>query len=633
MDADDLVVGTLPIPTDKTPDCYTLIYGVGFTYDRIQMFRSDLKWKYLGVLHEYPICTSRKNPWKKKLTGDYYIDSRRLGARNKCDDKYQRDAKLLLQGLKEEPNNSRYVFYLAQSYMDAKDYEKSIEWYQKRSELEGWFEEVFYSLYRIATNKQELNYPWPEVEAAYLKAWEYLPRRAEPLFEIGRHYRKNEEWRKAYNILRKASKIEFPKELELFLFQSVYDYEILEEMAFCAYKLRRYEEAFNIYQQLLFEEWRGVPEYLRPRLEKNRDMCVEFLLDDTAEYPVKEVIKARSKKEDNNQVIFTVTTCKRLDLFTKTINSFLNCCKDFDKIDKWICVDDNSSQEDRDKMQKLYPFFTFIWKNEEQKGHVESMNIIHSLIEKYRYNIHMEDDWHFFEPREYITQAIEILEKEDDLGQVLFNRNYAERCSCRTIAGGKYANNSSIRFLYHEYAEENTQEWEKFNQDYAGKFTCFYWPHYSLRPSVLKIEALMKIGPYLNVTGHFEMDYAREYVKKGYRSAFFDTISCWHIGKCTWEKGDNSYSLNGVQQFAKQISDKEDPDWIIVDHMDSFGNDIQHVKEQDIDKLKELAIKDPNCIGFNSLGYLKSKISDKEEWISVNYPKFQMYIYKKRWQE
>ncbi len=77
-------------------------------------------------------------------------------------------------------------------------------------------------------------------------------------------------------------------------------------------------------------------------------------------------------------ITITTTTCKRLDLFKPTVNSFIACCLDFEKfeIDKWLVIDDNSSQEDRKEMAKLYPFLTFINKTQAQKGHARSINMM-----------------------------------------------------------------------------------------------------------------------------------------------------------------------------------------------------------------------------------------------------------------
>ena len=53
------------------------------------------------------------------------------------------------------------------------------------------------------------------------------------------------------------------------------------------------------------------------------------------------------------KVMLTITSCKRLDLFTKTMNSILNCWTDIENIDYFFCVDDNSSEEDRAVMRFL----------------------------------------------------------------------------------------------------------------------------------------------------------------------------------------------------------------------------------------------------------------------------------------
>ncbi|GAH12442.1 unnamed protein product, partial [marine sediment metagenome] len=110
FDADDLVKGDLVFPKKDNIDYYSIKYGSGFTYMRSQIFKSTEKWRYVGVLHEYPECTSKKNTVKSVIEEDYYIESRRLGARNKVEDKYIRDAKILEKGLIKEPENERYTF-------------------------------------------------------------------------------------------------------------------------------------------------------------------------------------------------------------------------------------------------------------------------------------------------------------------------------------------------------------------------------------------------------------------------------------------------------------------------------------------------------------------------------------------
>ena len=49
-------------------------------------------------------------------------------------DKFERDIKLLTQGIKDEPDNSRYYFYLANSYHDSGKNDEAIEFYKIHSQ-------------------------------------------------------------------------------------------------------------------------------------------------------------------------------------------------------------------------------------------------------------------------------------------------------------------------------------------------------------------------------------------------------------------------------------------------------------------------------------------------------------------
>ncbi len=487
------------------------------------------------------------------------------------------------------------------------------------------------NVYPIMKCLKDSNLNLDEIEKLYIILWESNPTNIKSLYELCNYYRLTGNYKKGYYYAKQCVSI-----------IGNVDYKILIEYLICGYHLKRYEESFNIGNLLLSM---NLPDDDRKKIEKYRDFNIEYLLDDNIIYPLNRINKIQKDQTEKN-IIFTITTCKRYDLFHKTINSFINCCNDYLKINKWLCVDDNSSDEDRKRMITMYPFFEFIFKTPEQKGHVESMNIIFDKISEYKYQLHMEDDWLFFEKRNYIDESTTILENYPQYGQCLFNVNYAQKARCRDIAGGivKYHNN--IRYLEHEYYSDK-KEYNAFISRNIGKSTQAYWPHYSLRPSLLRVSTLKEIGNYKNETGHFEMDYAKRYSSLGYKSAFLDTICSYHIGKCTWEKGDNSYSLNGVQQFSKNTTQiknteknlennnsKEDDVWIITNGLDSFGHDLKYIKPDSIELLKKEALSNPNCIGFNSVGYLKSTILPPDNWIDVSdkFENFKMYIHKKRYE-
>lgn len=257
----------------------------------------------------------------------------------------------------------------------------------------------------------------------------------------------------------------------------------------------------------------------------------------------------------SKEITVTITTCKRLDLFLLTMHSFFNCCKDLDMIKEILVVDDNSSSSDREIMIKTFPFIKYYFKTEEEKGHYKSMNIIlNSLTTKYQF--HLEDDWKFIYPSHYFKDCIEVLHHQhsDKYAQCLLNRNYAEESFCYNIIGGimKFTNTNK-RYYEHEYYS-SPEELNSFIQKNPKSKQVAYWPHYSLRVGLNKVNHLKKVGEYKNVD-FFEREYALRYVKLGFITTFLDGVNCLHSGRKTWEMNDtkvvNAYTLNQQDQFGK----------------------------------------------------------------------------------
>jgi GR25 family glycosyltransferase involved in LPS biosynthesis len=280
------------------------------------------------------------------------------------------------------------------------------------------------------------------------------------------------------------------------------------------------------------------------------------------------------------EYVLTVTSCKRLELFCRTINSFLNHCRDITLFDRFICIDDNSSAEDRAEMLKLYPFFDFYFKTKEEKGHAQSMNILLELMKHQKkpthsvlpmsdevfktsgtvathvkYVFHLEDDWEFIRRDFYLAKATNILGADYRIGQVLLNHNYAETLQDKDIAGGhKRMTGSGTVFIEHEYCPDDQtknvflQRWGHYQKQ------CNYWPHWSLRPGLNKACVFDEVGSFTATAAHFENEYAYRYTTQKKITVFFPDISCLHIGKLTSEKnGLNAYALNAEKQFGEQL--------------------------------------------------------------------------------
>lgn len=254
-------------------------------------------------------------------------------------------------------------------------------------------------------------------------------------------------------------------------------------------------------------------------------------------------------------ITFSITTCKRLNLFKKSVNSFINSCEDLNLISQWLCVDDNSSEEDRKEMVELYPFFHFIFKNKEKKGHAKSMNISIENV-KNKYIFQMEDDWLFLQKSNYMSRCLDILNENEKYGQVVINRNYAEIADSEhlKIAGGfrKVTKNKTKYVLHEHYQRASKEESDFFQRNENRKSSC-YWPHFSLNPSLIKTNAIKEVGSFSETAPHFEMEFAFRYVNAGYSTCFLDGIHISHIGRSLADRGNlntkNAYDLNETKQF------------------------------------------------------------------------------------
>ncbi len=695
-------------------DLYMFKFGNGVGYKRPLLINNNrLKWKFVGVLHEYLSCITVETSLLKNILieGDYYIDSGKSGDRSKDPLKYHKDAKILDDAYMDLENKEkdgdgdnemvglkiRYAFYCAQSYRDAGEKVKSIEWYKKRIILGGWEQEVYYSHMMIGNLYMELG----EVEKAiywWSLSLDIDPDRCECICEIMSYFRRNGKYLLAYQYYKmiedrhKEKKIEKDFHNKLFVYKHFYEYLIdLEKMIIC-HHVGRFEDGINSliyllgkesindirtrvsiiesiepYIDELFKDFNGkgrdnINKYFKfvaetyammrkegysfsgdqiGAIDKVVKKCIEICEEGKdlevvrSKKKVIERMKIKIEKYEERKrvkILLTMTTCKRLDLFSKTVDSILSHWKDIELVDYWFCVDDNSSEDDRKIMNEKYPFFNYHFKKEEEKGHLSSMNIIWNKLNeiKPKYWIHMEDDWFFFKDDSYIMKGIKFLEKNsgDKYHQILFNKNYAEIVEDYNTVGGSVDDDG---YLLHIKDEEGLV---------GGN--CAYWPHYSFRPSILVVDTILKLGDFNSANTFFERDYADKYYACGYKSAFFNEITCKHIGRLTGHRGEsdksNAYQLNGVGQFNKEEGIKViqfekdeivkfksvikelcegksingDVDYVMIKGYDHFGDDIGTLQVKDSKELFKYCNNNQNVMAFNNLGYMKDKIKIDE---------------------
>jgi glycosyltransferase involved in cell wall biosynthesis len=230
FDADDRIHGKFSLPEYLTFDSYLLKLGDdNFNYFRPLIINNKKQWKFVGVLHEYLDPIGFKNNGNF-IEGDYYISSGRFGNRSSFEDKYLKDAKILEEAYKTEPDENlkkRYAFYCAQSYKDYKDYDNAIKWYKIRTTLGGWKDEIFQSYYSIGliefTNK---NY---DLAINNFKlSYELDNDRIEGIYNIITYYREiKHDLKEAYKYYLLIKNFNYSIEKytpKLFIYKSVYKY-------------------------------------------------------------------------------------------------------------------------------------------------------------------------------------------------------------------------------------------------------------------------------------------------------------------------------------------------------------------------------------------------------------------------
>ncbi|MFG2293175.1 glycosyltransferase [Streptomyces sp. NPDC048603] len=275
IDGDDIVEiepdFTMP---HLTEDAYRVALKHGpMMHWRPALVSTRLPWRYVGVLHEYIDCGRQYGAGVLEGANIRTIGNgarMREGQRTK----YLRDAEVLTEGLRKEPDNARYAFYLAQSWRDASEPEKSLAAYDHRAAMPGWVEETYCARLYAARLAVNLDRPWPEVLDRYLRAHETRPTRAEALGDLARLCRLEKRWPLAYLFAKQAAAIPRPEDI-LFVEFSWHEWRALDELAVAAYWTGAYEESLRCCERLLNGD--VLPGDQRERVAANRDFARQKL--------------------------------------------------------------------------------------------------------------------------------------------------------------------------------------------------------------------------------------------------------------------------------------------------------------------------------------------------------------------
>ena len=264
-----------------THNCYNLIKrygGVEYYIPAILNIKENNKlgWEGKGVVHNYFSTKNRLTDiYDVPVDNTHIISHIHGGAKShgvSHEEKYLRDAKLLEEELKKNPDDRRSQFYLGQSYRDAGFVDKAIENYQKRADMGGWIEEVYYSKLRIGRLMLQKGKSFNKFCPILLEAYQLIPTRVEAIHTLVNYCRIQKWYHLGYLFGRIPVNIRNTN-CKLFIEKYSYDYGLLDDYSICAYWAGDYEEA-NKCCNIILKEGK-IPESQIERIKKNLEFGLE----------------------------------------------------------------------------------------------------------------------------------------------------------------------------------------------------------------------------------------------------------------------------------------------------------------------------------------------------------------------
>jgi glycosyltransferase involved in cell wall biosynthesis len=266
IDADDTLAVDGDRVADLTAPCYVIesvVQGVGSWIEALA--RLDIDWSWHGVLHE--LLTSTPGVPREKLAGvrlRKYSDGAR--SRSGLIDKYKRDADILRRALEAEPGNARYQFYLAQSLRESRQWRAALTAYQRRSEVGGWDEEIYFCKLMIAVLSEQIGASDTQIVQAYLQARRFRPQRAESLMRLAHFLLKRGRYEQARDCALAACALP-PTTDTLLVDHSAYGWRSRDDLAIALFHLGDKAGCVAEYRVMLVDPALPGPE--RDRVQRN----------------------------------------------------------------------------------------------------------------------------------------------------------------------------------------------------------------------------------------------------------------------------------------------------------------------------------------------------------------------------
>ena len=230
---------------------------VEYTSNRIIKSETGLRYKY--KIHEVINPKNNVNVIIP-INASYIFDFRSDYMEGRTMERKQYDLKILHEMVEEEPEDSRALYYLGQTYNIIDNHELALKYFLERVEHkdEGFIQEKIDACFEAARiSNFKLNKPWSECEKLYRKAYKMDETRPDSLYFIGiHHYLEskntdfNNNYKLAYDYFKKAFEIGYPSHCQYSLKPSLSFYFLPKFLTEICYFFKDYklgEQASNLF--------------------------------------------------------------------------------------------------------------------------------------------------------------------------------------------------------------------------------------------------------------------------------------------------------------------------------------------------------------------------------------------------
>jgi len=206
------------------------------------------------------------------------------------------------------------------------------------------------------------------------------------------------------------------------------------------------------------------------------------------------------------EVTFVLTSCGRVDLLERTIESFEK--HNTYPIKRGIITEDSCDEEVYKQVRELFGDRYEIWANEEKKGQIKSIIDAYETIET-DYVFHCEDDWNFYKDG-FIEESFAILNSNPMITQVWLRTQ-------------EDLNRNENFFTFGDVEEAEGYKFRRVTP--TGDYE---WGSFSFNPGIKRMSDYHKMNGFTDCFS--ELDVNLRYRDAGYYCVIADTSGVEHLG-------------------------------------------------------------------------------------------------------